>query len=624
MSLLTELPIESFPEGGVFSSADDPRKLTPFGDWSLTTFLHAVNWEWCVTRDGDRKALEHSTIFTSCLRAGDGSWGDFTVEFDVRQMRPRADTSMDEPFNTNGRAGVMFRYQTLRLSYALFLENQTRVVLYLRDGAEWTPLAQREMSVDPDRYYRLKIDCRGDRIRCWMDGEPLFDVTDTTIRRGRIAVYANTLSRFGFLRAETDGDGAADSAGYLDSERAAAAESARGLARPVLWKRIPHPDREMQNWKPRGRLALDISPTGKLEGALVTTRDRRYAPNGGWALVAVDTEGEVRWSHPVSREAYPRVWDLDGDGRQEVICYDGPVIKLLDIDTGAVKLEAPTPPCNQRGNRAGREDQSPYVPLWRMYPANVRGKGRGRDLVLMDLYTAFWVLNDRLELEWWRSREHGHDLGIHDIDNDGRDEILCGYTMFDHDGAELWSVELPEHAIFTHDHVDHIVIDEIDGDTGNGPEIALTAGNAGFFLLDTNGNIRARRDVGHAQALTVGRYRPDLPGKQVLVGCLWGNPGARAMFTGTGEKLWTFEPDNANGYDLRVRWVPGRDLFLLVSTPAVAGFYDGFGRLVMPFPDAHLSIADRPFHAADFTGNGLEDFVIQGDREVLVYTQGGL
>lgn len=617
MSLLVELPIETAREGGIFSAAEEPRLLTPFGEWSLATFMHGVQWEWCVLREGGRQVLEHSTIFTSCIRAGDGSWGDYTLEFDVRQMLPQADTSMDEMFNTRARSGVMFRYQGLRQSYALYLECQERVVLACRNGLEWTPLAAREIKIDPANYYRLKVACKGDRITCWIDGEPLFDVTDSTFRRGRIACYANTLTRYGFLRAETNSADDSELAAHANSEARAIAQSAEGLSEPVLWKRIAHPDRGA--W-PMQKLALDVSPGGTLEGAVVLTRDPAFAQRGGAALVSVNTEGSVRWTRRVDSCAQMGVWDLDGDSAREVILFDGPMLRLLDAETGEVKTEAPTPPCNEAGNRGGREDETPHIPLYKMYSANIRGLGKGRDIVLMDVYTAFWVLNDKLEVEWWRSREHGHDLGIYDIDGDGCDEIMCGYVLFDHDGRELWEVPGTEYMVHTHHHVDHIAIGEFDGDPGTGLEIVLTGGNAGVFLLDQEGKVRANRDVGHAQALTVGRYRPDLPGKQVLVGCLWGNPGARTMFTGSLERLWTYEPDNANGYDARVRWAPGRDLFLLVSTPAVAGFYDGFGRRVIPFPDAHLSASDRPLCAADFNGDGLDEFVIQGQKELLVYS----
>jgi len=624
MTLLTQLPIESAPEGAVFSAAEQPRRLSPFGDWSLATWLHGICWEWCITRDGPRKVLEHPTIFTSCLLAGDGSWGDFTIEFDLRQMRPLADTSMDEIFNTRGRSGVMFRYQALRQSYALLLECQERVVLACRNGEEWTPLATREIKVDPARYYRFRIECKGERIRCRMDGEPLFDVTDPTFRRGRIAVYANTLSRFGFLRAEADDEGEADVAAYLSAERLAAARSAEGLAEPVLWKRIPHPVAV----KATGCVTLDLSPAGQLEGVVIITEDPPHAEPGGRALMSVDLDGNVRWSRPICEHARLGIWDLDGDGRREVVLFDGPAIKLLDAASGELKNEASAPPCNERGNRGGRENEKPYAPIFRMVPANVRGLGPGRDFVAIDIYTAVWALNDKLELLWWRSREHGHDVLPYDIDNDGLDEIMCGHVMFDQDGSELWEVPGAEDMIFTHDHVDRIEIGEFDGDPSNGLEIVLTCGNAGVFFLDQEGRVRAHHpDLGHAQHLSTGRFRPEIPGRQVLVGTMWGNPGSRTLFTGAGERLWTIEPDNSTGRDLPVRWAPDRDLILIVSTPAAAGFYDGYGRRIMPFADAHLSTYDRAIlslskDAGDHAGAGSDDFALLAEGEVLVYTQG--
>ena len=81
------------------------------------------------------------------------------------------------------------------------------------------------------------------------------------------------------------------------------------------------------------------------------------------------------------------------------------------------------------------------------------------------------------------------------------------------------------------------------------------------------------------------------------------------------------EPDNSEGYDIAVRWTKEQDFFLLVSSPHAAGLYDGFGRRVLPFPDGALSKFDRALLARDFTGNGLDDFIIQGKDELLIYTQ---
>lgn len=611
--LLVELPLENAPEGGVFSAADEPRRLPPFGDWNLVTWLHAINWEWRVTSEHDRKVLEHSTIYTSALRAGDGSWGDFTLEFDIRQMLCGADTSMDEIYNVKGRAGLMFRYQTYRRTYALFLECGDRVVLYRRIEHDWTPLAECQLTIDRDTYYRFRVECEGDNIRCWMDDKPLFDVRDSTFRRGRVAVFANTLCRFGYVRVTMNEQQVAEMESYLSSEREAARKSAGNLPEAVLWKRIPHP-------RSRGRMAIDITPDGKLAGAVLLTDDHRFAPRDGCALVSVDTEGEMRWHLPATKEAVQRIWDVDGDGRQEVVLYDGPMLKLIDAATGRLKTEAPTPKCNVCGNRGGREDAKPYIPIYNMFPANVRGLGKDRDILIFDYYTAFWVINDKLELQWWGNCEHGHDIGLYDIDGDGCEEVLCGYTMFDHDGRKMWTMPGVEYMLHTHHHVDHIAIGEFDGDPGTGLEIVLTCGNAGFYLLDQEGKIRVQHDVGHAQSLQIGNFRSDIPGTQFLVGCRWGNPGTRVLFSGSGERLWTIEPDSSYASDLPVRWEPDRDLILVLSTPQAAGFYDGWGRRISGFPDAEMCIQDRAHSAFDFTGNGLEDVVMLCKNEIRIYT----
>lgn len=612
MKLLTELPIQSTREGTVFDPCENTKGLRRWGDWNLVTWLQKFAWDWSVIEDDGRKVLEHPTEFAACIRAGDGTWEEFTLEFAVRQLRPLSDTTMDDTHTREGRCGVMFRYLSYRQNYALVLESLNRVVLYRRDENNWIPLVSHEFEVDRARYYRFKVECKGDNILCWMDDEPLFDVIDSTFRQGRVAVFASTLSRFGYCRVYADEDGTAMSAAFISSETRAAAKSAEGLAKPVLWAKIPDVVAR----------AFDISPDGRLHGALSIGADLKFKT--GVALIAHEMDGSIRWKHEVTKAAAPLVTDLDGDGVQEVVLYDGPIMKLLDIRTGKTKVEKPTPPCNERGNRGGRENQLPYVPLYSMYLADVRGNGTNRDVILKDVCTACWVLDDKLDLLWWRSRDNGHDIGRYDIDGDGRDEIMLGYEMLDHDGTLLWVAEGAEYLLFTHDHADRVMIGEFDDNPDNGVEIALACGNHGFMLLDQNGQLRAHHEVGHAQRINVGKFRSDLPGLQYLVGCRWGNPGTRAMFSGSGDPLWVIEPDNGRAHDRPLRWAKDRDVFIIITTPAAGGLYDGYGRKVVPFPEAEICLAEELGVVGDFTGNGLDDFAVQAKDGVYIFTQGDM
>jgi len=52
-----------------------------------------------------------------------------------------------------------------------------------------------------------------------------------------------------------------------------------------------------------------------------------------------------------------------------------------------------------------------------------------------------------------------------DIDRDGRDELICGYRLYSHDGRVLW-----DHPEFG-EHNDAVDVDDMDGD--GVPEIAI-------------------------------------------------------------------------------------------------------------------------------------------------------
>ena len=71
----------------------------------------------------------------------------------------------------------------------------------------------------------------------------------------------------------------------------------------------------------------------------------------------------------------------------------------------------------------------------------MRGQGRAGDIVLKDRYNSLWVFNDKLELLWQAQCNTGHYPFAYDVDGDGKDELFIGYSLFDHDGKQLWTLD---------------------------------------------------------------------------------------------------------------------------------------------------------------------------------------
>src|SRR5204863_7001313 len=118
--------------------------------------------------------------------------------------------------------------------------------------------------------------------------------------------------------------------------------------------------------------------------------------------------------------------------------------------------------------------------------ADFARRGYPQDLLVKDRYTNFWVYDmaQNFKLLWSKLNVNpGHYPMNYDLDGDGKDELLCGYTLYAPDGRELWS-----HPEFgnVHLHDDAVYIEDMDGD--GRPEIAIAC-SSDAVLLDSAGTV---------------------------------------------------------------------------------------------------------------------------------------
>jgi len=181
------------------------------------------------------------------------------------------------------------------------------------------------------------------------------------------------------------------------------------------------------------------------------------------------------------------VWDLDGDGRAEVILktnksadpldYEGERITVLDGMSGKVKQEAKWPALLKGGwsdyNNDSRnflavahlDGKDPYViaargtykmqRIW-AFDKNLHRvweRNLGMDFYypsgIRERLIKFWNINDKMK--YIRARLTGkaradihrgtHSLPVADIDDDGKEEIFWGERCIDGKGKDLWVME---------------------------------------------------------------------------------------------------------------------------------------------------------------------------------------
>jgi len=336
-------------------------------------------------------------------------------------------------------------------------------------------------------------------------------------------------------------------------------------------------------------------------------------------LTAIDLDGSIlwQWGEPsrdhgiIPADLAFQVHDLDGDGSPEVVCCRNFEICVLDGATGEPKLTAPTPKPGPMATWLP-EDDLHRIPGDSLCFADLRGTGARRDLLVKDRYSNLWAYDDRLNLLWAFHGNTGHFPAVADLDGDGCDEIMIGYTLVDHDGTPLWQLDVE-------DHQDAIAIAPLHSGTHE-PRIAIACGEGGTVVCDPQGKILWRDRTGHVQRLTVAPLREDVPGLQVVTKTFWGNPDIICLYDAKGALLESIELSGGGAVLSPVNWRgDGIDLLLASGSLTRGGLLDGFLRPVVVFPDdGHPTLCAE---ALDLTGDPRDEVVLWDLDRIWIYTQ---
>ena len=555
---------------------------------------------------------EQSGHFNSTLIAGDPEWSDYTVECKVR------------PLLMEDTAGIVFRYHTNRHHYAFLLEDGKKAGLYLRLPTEtkmragrWRTLGSAAFIYEPSRYYTLKVENEGPKMRAFIDGKLVLEASDGEILKGKAGILANVPTRFTDFRVS-----AADAAERDIQARIAKREQELARLRaenpkPKLWKKF-----DIANYGAGRNVRFgDLDGDGVLD-MLIAQNIPRVGGDGFdhiSCLTAVTLDGKVLWQSGrpdprnglLTNDTPFQIHDIDGDGRNEVVLVRDFKIEFLEGATGKLKKFAWMPKATgdvkQRPYELESGDSLAFLNL-------SRDKAR-REILIKDRYRTFWVFNNKLDLLWQGQGLTGHYPYPLDINGDGRDEFAIGYALWDHTGRQLWSRDRD-----LRDHADGIVMGNFSGDPNAPPRVYACGSDEGFILFDRDGKLLKHVRIGHAQSPSIAKFRPDVPGLQLITVNYWKNPGIVTLFDWDGNLLAQDEPIHTGSPLLPVNWRgDGQEFALLSGNVREGGLIDGHLRRVVMFPDdGHPDLAA---YTADLTGDPRDEIVLWDQERVWIYTQ---
>ncbi|MDE0140668.1 MAG: hypothetical protein OXI80_15955 [Caldilineaceae bacterium] len=267
----------------------------------------------------------------------------------------------------------------------------------------------------------------------------------------------------------------------------------------------------------------DLDGDGELEAVFFQARDC-HIPRmsaGGYrhekqvhCVTAMKLDGDVMWQegaplgtgHWAMHEVAAAVSDIDGDGKQEIVYVterDGrSYLRILEGDRGYYRKEVETGP-------------NCVLQL-----CDIRGLGARRDILVSTFVNPIYIYDDDLNCLWnchfYGGAGHSHDF--HDIDGDGKEEAFIGYCCVRADGLKVWwRPDLEPHLeeMTRAPHVDHLHVHDIDDD--GRPELLMVAGKDLVVLDAATGEDRWIFEGTHIQTCAVGKFLPEMEGQQLFV-----------------------------------------------------------------------------------------------------------
>jgi hypothetical protein len=619
--------------GGVVGAMTEYHYLpaaAPKGNWVVSCFrTDGSQRAWrIVANDAGERFMYQSYAAADVERAymhpmviaGDELWGDYRVR-----------TKFAPDIDDGGIAGIVFRYRDDRRYYFVGVAGQKAILKKVDQGVAFRKLneailAEQALAWKPGQFIDVEITVAGDRLRANLRADDTAGVTleaqDATFPQGKVGLTSDMPTRFGPVHV-TCTPAAKDQFDAAANKRQAD-EDARVASNPkmVLWKKF-----NLRNFGVGRNLRFgDLDGDGKID--VMVAQQKRHGPADGHSevgcLTALNFDGEIlwqngqpdSWNHLLTNDVAVQIHDIDGDGKNEVIyCRDFEIV-VADGATGKTKYKAPTPATPPDVLR--ERDRWPHILGDSLCFADFRGTGAKRDFIVKDRYKHVWAYDDRLNPLWTRSLNTGHFPFPYDVDGDGKDELMCGYSLLGHDGNVLWTNEkgLEEHA----DGVAIVRLKEGQAQ-GQAPKLISASSDEGLILADARtGRIEKHHQIGHAQNVSIADYRPDLSGLEIVTINFWGNQGIVHMFDADGNLYHDFEPAQHGSMMLPVNWTGGPGEFWALSpNTSAGGLFDGWGHRVVRFPaDGH---PDMCLAVLDLTGDCRDEIVVWDPWELWVYTQ---
>jgi hypothetical protein len=599
-------------------------KTPTWGPWSEAVYWGAFGAQeegglaWHIRETGKYKVMHQAQEIweedkNAVIVAGDEMWTDYTFEVEFVPL------SLEHPL------GIIYRVANSRNYYMLSLQEGRKWVWTRRIHQAWTVNKVRnDAHYTVGQPHTLRVDVHDRNHTFYLDGKQMAEITrrDHHHPAGKVGLIAN--SPCDYRRVRVTMNRQAHKA-YLkrkteEGERLSALR--RKYPLPKLWKQV-----DMRGLAINGRQMRwgDLDGDGVLEFVIArrpkkADKVHRRSIEG---MTAFKLDGSILWQWG-TRDTEPELFatdltyqlcDLNGDGKCEVIVCHQFTIEVLDGTTAKRLSSVPTPKHGPKHpDSFYAEDSFERIPSGAMYFCDLTGAGSVGDFLIKDDYNNLWAYDRRFKQLWTACLNAGHYPYARDMDGDGRDEVLQGYTMFDDDGTVLFDLGLQDHA-------DAVFMGDLGDPAFPGAHAYFCSGEEGVVVSDLRGKIEHKEIPGHAQRMAIGDFCPAVPGCEVAQVTYWGEHNIITIHRADGRKLGEHQPHYVGSTLAAVDWMgDGTALLLISGDEEKGGMIDGWGRQVVRFTDP-----GRPVlccDVIDLTGDSRDEVVLWDHDKMRIYTQG--
>jgi len=581
-----------------------------YGNWYDPICLfrwRSMGGSWLVTEDlgvryleqnrGDNTSDAYKDVYC-CLVHNEVLYSGFNLSFELRI------------FELNEYSGMAFNYVTSRCyDFVGIKGNKISVIRRIDD--DFIVLGSADIVFDCDKTYKINININ-DKIVVSCD-DVILTVNECFKEKTRLACVSKSCCRYSNIVVEMDDLEYEKHVLNKKIEEERLNEKRKEYPKLECIKKI-----DLKNFG-SGRQIRICRVDGKTIFVMAQHQKRMFRDAFARisCLTCFDIDGNVLWQKGEPNNSFDntmiscdlpfQIADVNGDGKLEIIYSVDFNVIICDLLSGVEIKRMKTPVVYG-------DDLVNNHPYYRLNVdairvADFKGVGYKSDFIIKDRYQNVWAYDADFNNIWrYNHKNTGHFPYVYDFNNDGKDEVFIGYDLVSASGEIMFSLPMNS------DHTDEIIYARL---FKNEPKrLILASGNEGFNICNIDGTVYKHNNIGHAQRISVAKFRDDVDGLQVMTTSFWGGDGIISIFDGHGNKL-AFMEQRSNGNLITPVNYDGVHVLALLNGSSDGGLIDGYLDKVVLFPfDGHPNTSLEVY---DIDGDGVDEIICFDVSRMWIY-----